>query len=453
MNMSIPDINELIEIGQKIISKAKELGASEAEVYLSATNRFSLRIITNYVTTISGLDSGMGIRVAIGKSVGFSSTSSLDLEKGFETLKTAVKIAKTRPPDPDFKHFANPKSGGKSGIFDENLANVPEKELVEISGKSVKEGFEESKYAKKIDFGLGRYVGSFAIVNSRGIENGDRYTAIFAWASVKSVKNDETVTGEYSVISRTYIPDNILRVSAIAGKRSERMFGGKKLEKQTTGQLLIENHAVTDFLWPLTYNVSALNVQNGRSKFIGKLDSKIATQDVTIYDDGTLPIGIRTAKIDDEGVPTSKKPIIEKGILKTYLYDSYTAHKDNRESTGNGIRSNYESIPSPGAINIVIEKTCEKDVNELIREIDKGVFVSGFTMGSHLTDPLKGSFSITSLNAFYVENGDILYPLKSVSASGNFFELLNNIDKIGNDHKLTFTGYIPSILANNIVFI
>jgi len=154
-----------------------------------------------------------------------------------------------------------------------------------------------------------------------------------------------------------------------------------------------------------------------------------------------------------ECVPTSKKVLIDKGVLKTFVYDSYTAYREGKESTGNAMRRSFESLPEPSTVNIVIESTTNKDVHGLLGEIDKGVYIAGFTMGSHLTDPLRGTFSITSLNAFYVENGDIKYPLKSVTAGGNFFELLKNVISVGSDYRLIRLGKIPSILVDKITFV
>ena len=452
--MRIPDVNELIGIGRKVIEKARDLGADEVEVYLSASDIFSIRVITNYVVTKSGLDAGAGIRVVVGKKVGFASISSIEYDKIIDAVKEAIKIAKTRPEDPDFKHLPDPKrTAGKAGIYDEALEETPISTLIKMIEKSVKEGFKLGDFIKKIDFSFNRTIGTFAVVNSRGIEVGDKYTRVSSWASVKAEKDGDIVTGSYYYAGRKLESEEIENLGTKAGKRAIRMFGGKRLEKAIKGQMAVENLVVSDFLWPITFNVAANNVQEGRSRFAGKSNEEVAAKKVTIYDDGTLPEGIRTAIIDDEGIPMSKKPLIEKGVLKAYVYDSYTALKEGKESTGNAFRRNYETAPVPFITNLVIKETSRANINDLILKIDKGVYISGFTMGSHLTDPIKGTFSITSLNAFYVENGEIKCPLKSVSASGNFFELLRNIIEVGSDYKITYYGKIPSILVDGVSFI
>ncbi|MHA1616480.1 MAG: TldD/PmbA family protein [Candidatus Njordarchaeales archaeon] len=447
-------VEKLIDIGLKVIEKAKEFGADELEIFLASTDILSMRVITNYVTTRRGLDIGVGIRAVVGKRVGFASASSISEDTIFETAKNAVKIAKTRPEDPDFHHLPDPKKPSfKGGICDEELVSKSSEELINIAEESIKKGFEKNPSIKKIDYNLTKQVGSFAVVNTRGVEVGDSYTLIASWASVKAEKNSEAVTAFEIFNSRKYEEELLLSVSEKAAERALRIFGGKRLEKSFSGQMLIENYVVDDFLWPITYNVNARNVQEKRSGFMNKLNEQVANEKLTIIDDGTLPEGLMTFSVDMEGVPTSKKVLIDKGVLKTFVYDSYTAYREGKESTGNAMRRSFESLPEPSTVNIVIESTTNKDVHGLLGEIDKGVYIAGFTMGSHLTDPLRGTFSITSLNAFYVENGDIKYPLKSVTAGGNFFELLKNVISVGSDYRLIRLGKIPSILVDKITFV
>lgn len=452
--MDLINLDELINIGLKVVEKAKEIGADELEIFLSSSDVFSMRVITNYVTTRRGLDAGVGIRAVVGKRVGFASASSISEEIILETAKNAVKIAKTRPEDPDFKHLPDPKKpSAKRGIYDEELVTKSSDELIKIASDSIKRGFDKSSAVKKIDYNLTKQVGVFAVVNSRGVEIGDSYTIISSWASVKAERTGETVTAYEIFSSRRFEEEPLLTVSEKAAERALRMFGGKKLERAFIGQAVIENFVVSDFLWPLTYNVNARNVQEKRSGFANKLNTEVANEKVTILDDGTLPEGLMTFTVDMEGIPMTKKTLIEKGVLKTFVYDSYTAFREGRESTGNAMRRSFENLPAPSTTNIVMEAMANKGAQELIMEIDKGVYIGGFTMGSHLTDPLKGTFSVTSLNAFYVENGDIKYPLKSVTAGGNFYELLRNILIVGSDYRLTSFGKIPSILVDKISFV
>jgi len=171
-----------------------------------------------------------------------------------------------------------------------------------------------------------------------------------------------------------------------------------------------------------------------------------------VYDDGLLPEGISTSKCDDEGIPMRKKVFIEKGALKTYLYDTYTAYRENRESTGNARRGNYRSQPQPMHTNIVIENTTNKKIEDLISDVDRGVLFRGEVMGAHMINPIKGTMGITCLNALYIEDGSVKYPLKAVAMSVNYFEFLRKVDVIGGEYKITFNGKIPPIVVRKVNF-
>ena len=182
------------------------------------------------------------------------------------------------------------------------------------------------------------------------------------------------------------------------------------------------------------------------------IDKEVANRNLTILDDGTLPEGLSTNMSDDEGIPMRRKVLIEKGVLKTYLYDTYTAYRENKQSTGNAKRNGYRSQPSPSVTNLVFESTTGKKLEDLIREVDRGVLLRGEAMGSHLINPLKGSMAITCLNALYIEGGEVKYPLEAITMSADYFEFLKKIDTVGSDYRITTVGKIPTIIARDVYF-
>lgn len=443
---------ELLSIGDTLLKKVRGLGADEVELYIQRNEVMDTRIITDYVTSRSGLDVGVGIRVAVGKRKGFYSVSTLEEDAVVEGVKMAVKIAKSRPEDPDFKQFPDPVRGYDSfRDFDENLANMDVGELERYAFRVVDSCFREES-VKKVDFGLTRSVVSYAVLNTRGVNVGDSGTGIVSYCEVQLSPEKENAKGLGVFISRGWNEERFLELSDKSVKMALESVGGRKLEEPIDGQMLLANDAVDEFLNPLIYNISALNVQEGRSRFAGKIGERIASSNLTVLDDGRLKGGLRSSVSDSEGVPTQTKRVLEGGVLKTYLYDSYTALKEGKVSTGNGVRRGYSSEPAPGPTNLLILETSSVGLDDLVGEVDKGVLVRGELLGSHLTDPLKGNVSLTCLNALYIEGGEIKYPLKAVSVTGNFFEMINNIQKIGNDYFTSYLGMFPSMLIDRMNF-
>ncbi|MGQ4894725.1 MAG: TldD/PmbA family protein [Candidatus Njordarchaeia archaeon] len=446
-------VNELIEIGSKFIKRTRDLGADELEIYLESRRNFSLRVINRYTTIREGIDAGVGIRALVGKSIGFVSESTLNEESILEAIKVAIKIAKNKPEDPGLSHLPEPsKEYTAKGIFDKNLIEYHSDAFANMVRDSIAHAYDSCQLIKKVDFGFNRSIIKYAIVNSNGIQIGDKATVLSAYTDINVKKDDEEVTGVAFEVSRSIHERKILNLGVQAVRNAVSMFGGKKLKEAITADAVIENQCVPDFLWPIQYNVNAQNVQNHRSKFIGKINEKVASEILTLVDDGTLPEGIRTVKSDGEGIATRRKTIIEKGVLRSFIYDSYTAHKENKESTGNAQRGSFERPPRISFVNAVIEHG-KGTLDDLVRETEKGVLIRGYMMGAHLTDPLKGTFAMTNINAQYIEHGEVKYPLKSITVSGNFFDLLHKIYRVANDPKILPEGKYVSMIVKDLSFV
>ena len=443
--------NELLALGESILASAKNFGADDVELYIQKFYTSEMRIITDYITSRTGIDVGVGIRVSVGKSVGFYSVSTLEKEAVLEGVKEAMKIAKNKPEDPNFKQLPDPIKGfGRRGIFDDTLANMGNDELVNVSGELLKKCYEYLPETKKIDYSFTRSVGAFAIVSTRDINVGDSGTVLVSYCEVQLPPSMDNAKGLSVIFSRKWSEGEFFEMSEKATKMAREAIGGKKIETPFQGQMLLANDVVSDYIHPLAYNISALNVQEGRSRFKDKLENKVAWDKLTILDDGQIEDGIGTSLSDGEGIPMKTKYVIDKGVLKGFLYDSYTAYRENKVSTGNGVRRGYSSTPSPSITNLVIEKEKNANLEDLITEIDKGVLIRGELLGAHLTDPIKGTFALTCLNALYIESGEVKYPLKAVTTSGNFFEMLNNVLRIGSDYFIDYTGKYPSIIVDRI---
>ncbi|GAJ03710.1 unnamed protein product [marine sediment metagenome] len=137
--------------------------------------------------------------------------------------------------------------------------------------------------------------------------------------------------------------------------------------------------------------LSAENVQRKQSPYHGKKGEEIASKIITIIDDGTMPLGVNSRKMDGEGVPSQSTSLLEKGVLKNFLYDSYTAGKDSVESTGNAIRG-FDNLPTPGATNFIINGISRASKDEMFSEISEGLFIND-VIGAHTASRASNPFS------------------------------------------------------------
>jgi len=239
-------------------------------------------------------------------------------------------------------------------------------------------------------------------------------------------------------------------VGSNAAGKAVNMLGAKKISPMK-GLILLDNAVVTEFLDILSASLSSEAVQKKKSFFSDKKDEPVASRLINIIDSGLIDGRLGSRPVDDEGVPTKTKILIEQGVLRGLLYNTYTAKKDGRQSTGNAMRSGSGSLPSVGPTNIYIEpviKDHTTDLRGLQKIIDKGLYVIE-TMGMHTANPISGDFSVGA-SGLWIERGEVLYPVKEVVISGNILDLFNNIILVGDDLK--FYGNIgsPSLVIEGI---
>lgn len=184
-------------------------------------------------------------------------------------------------------------------------------------------------------------------------------------------------------------------------------------------------------------------VFTGESVLHKKLGEKLASEIVTIIDEGTVEGGY-FCPFDDEGHPTQRTPVIKDGILKNYIYDTYTALKDDVQSTGNAQRSYYWMNPQPSPNNLIL-KTGEASPEEIIRGTKRGIYIED-TIGEWLSNPISGNLNATITHGYLVENGELAEPIKGVVVSGNFYEILKDgIEIIANDLRNSAQNYSPTV--------
>jgi PmbA protein len=202
-----------------------------------------------------------------------------------------------------------------------------------------------------------------------------------------------------------------------------------------------------EFLSIFASSLSAENVQKGKSMLEGRINEQVAATGITITDDGTLPEGIASAPADGEGIPMQRTVLIESGILKGFLYDLYTAKKDNTSSTGNGFRSGFKGTPHVGISNFYIEKG-EFSQEKIISEVDEGFLIKE-AMGIHTANPISGDFSL-GVSGLWIKGGKVSFPVRGVVLSGNILDLFKSIEKIGADLRFFGGMGAPTLLVKEM---
>ncbi|MBS7616117.1 TldD/PmbA family protein, partial [Candidatus Bathyarchaeota archaeon] len=289
---------------------------------------------------------------------------------------------------------------------------------------------------------------SIAIANSNGVLGFDHGTIIeCSLATIAQEKGEVTpVCFEFNA-ERSYKID-----PEWVGKQAARLAASalkaKRIETKNTN-VVFANFALQQLLYYTLINaVKADYVQRNQSAFKDKIGEKVASEAVTIYDDGLLDGGLRTWKFDGEGVPQQKTLIIEDGVLHNFIYDNYTAKKEGKESTGNASRAGYLSTPNVEATNFHILPG-KKSPEELIGEIDDGLLAYSL-QGAHSSNPASGEFSVVATPAWKIKNGEIAYAAKGAMIAGNVFQVLTKISALANNERKIGQLVAPWILVEDV---
>lgn len=480
-------IEELLNIGSKAIRHAEKLGADEAEAYLSAENVTSIKYVGGIVATRGpskgvkakivrllepwlkkkgiifmnrGVKAGVGVRAVIDKSSGFASVSSIEEKSVLKAVEEAINIAKIRPPDPNWKSLPDPKKPtGTGGIFDQKLVDMDPAQVLSLSAECCVAAADFDKRVTQAISGVWAMTSYVGVVNSRGVEVGNKGTLFVGFIEAKAREGDDEVSSSEQIFSRRFV-DDIQELGVNASERAVACLSGKKLDGTVEYPVIFENRALSNlFAFMLAHNASAFNVQEERSKYKGKISELVADKKVSVVDDGTLRDGFNTTLIDDEGVPRQRTPIIERGVLKSFIYDNYSAKRESCESTGNASRRRafgsapFSTQPRVSPSNLMLEPRRGK-IEDLICEVNDGILVKTSLMGVIHSNAVTGDFSVTATNTFRIKNGEVKHPLKPCTIGGNFHEALKIVEMIGNDPRTCgfFAGGVtcPSIVVERL---
>ncbi len=404
--------------------------ADEAEIFKIESKNASIKTKKHAIDSFKEKSAlGYGVRVIKDKKMGFYSTNSLN-EKAIDT---AVKIAKIAERDKDltlpdkqaYKQFSYPAiemeveegiemarelvSAGKD-LKDVNLTSG----TISWGDSTVTVTNTNDVYGEKSEFTLSAYLGTVA-------------------------KGAEPATGFHFEVSRKK-DINAFEVGRAACTLARDSLNAKSL-KTGERRVILKPMAVTELLEnTLIPSFSADNVQRGRSKLQGMLGEKLFSG-INIIDDPTLDSGLMSETFDDEGVSARKTGLVENGVLKGFLYDTYTASKEAIESTGNGARPSHSALPSVGPSNFIINGEDRMEAE------DSALIVHGL-VGAHTANPISGDFSCETRNAFL--DGQ---PIKKAIVSGNLFEILKEGVKFGDDEKQYSSVRSPSIELSDVMVV
>ena len=437
---------------QYAIKQAETLGASDSEAYAASTDESEVFIENNDVKQAkSQRMSSIGVRVVLDGSIGFYSTNDLAKNRLRDAAAMAIKVAHASPKD---KYNVLPcksklKSKSLRGIYDRNADSFQTLDAARMAAEMLKSA---KSYDSRVSVDSGNFsaqVATRALANSNGIELKERASA-FSWSIMgMAIEGTEISSFDYQVGSSHYVKDiDVYNTAREFAETAVNSLGTRKIEENFKGEMLLTPMAANEMIEEVVaHAINSDAVQKKSSHFAGKIGKHVASDLLTVEDDPTNVEGLNASSFDREGVFHRRNLVIEKGVLKKFLYNTYTASKDGVRSTGNAGGST-SSPPTVSTTNFLI-KPMRSSVDTLVSEIDKGLIISRF---SGNVDPVNGDFSGVVKGGRLVIAGTIKHAVKEVMVAGNIFEALRQLNGISRERKVIYDSILPYMRFDGVSF-
>ncbi|MBI4375752.1 MAG: TldD/PmbA family protein [Elusimicrobia bacterium] len=412
----------------------------QAELYLARGQERGIELREGELDGIAHASSqGAGLRVFAEGRMGFACAGGLSLELIQGLYGKIMEQKRFLEPDPH-KRLPQPQAASPDPVLSDSLwdEGLFQSELERLIPDLKEMESEARRFDKRIRSvpraGYGESRGEVVIAGTGGAFAREKAGSTSIGLSVLSEDAGEVQIGSASQSDRAGGRLDFTKTARDGAWRATALLGAKKLLGGRRG-VVFDPWVAGEFLDLVAGLLCADQVQRGKSLLAGKKGARVASSLVTFIDDPRRPGGLGSSLFDDEGYPTSRKVMIDKGVVMDYFYDSYTANREGRASNASAGRGSYRGLPGPGCSNFFLQAGSSSR-QELIAGTRDGILVLD-VMGMHMADPISGEFSV-GVSGLRIENGELTHPIKGAMISGNLIELMDRIDAVASD--LTFYG-------------
>jgi PmbA protein len=436
----------LIEHAERAVQAALDAGASDAEAYASEASEREVRVHGGEVESLTAATQrGLGIRAWIGKRVGYAYGTDLD-EPGLREI-AARSAEAARAADED--EFAGPPAPGESpapglDLRDDSIDSWSAGQVAELALAVEREalaaddrvaGVEQAVYAGSAD--------RIAIASSQGVSGEYESSSCFAYAQVLARGEDGAAeTGLGFDLGRGPAGLDPGAAGREGAERATAMIGAAKPDSRSC-PVVLDPTVAASFIGLVGSSMSADAVQRGRSPFADRLGEEVAGEALVLHDDGLDPDGPASSPFDGEGVTSARTALIERGALRSYLFDTYTARRGGARSTGSAGRAGYRSLPRVSTSNLAVA-TGELGFEEILAEAGEGVLVTDVAGLHSGVNPVTGVFSVGA-SGRAIRAGEPAEPLREFTIASDLVSMLGAVLAAGAEARwVPFGGSVST---------
>jgi PmbA protein len=469
---------DLKQLAEEAVARALRLGATDAEAVAVESEDFRVNVRLGQVEQLIESGSrGLGLRVFFAASAGGSSgsargssgeagqrtasTSTSDLSPDGVTriIESAVELAKVTGADP-FAGLPDREAFGSNDVdalalYFNDVDAIPPVERIEIARRCEAAALNHDT---RIQNSSGANFDASSLhrimVNSRGFSG--EYRSSYCGFSVTPIAQDASGSMQrdfwYSSARTAKLLATPEEVGRIAAERALRRLGARPVPTQQCSVVFAPEIA-RGLMGDLLSAADGDSIYRNASMFSGKLGEQVAGENITMIDDGTMVFdhllpgnstlrvgGFGTSPFDGDGLPTRRTVVIERGVLKALMLNTYTARKLSMQSTGKASRG-LAGAPGIGGGNYFLEPGTETP-EQIIGNVRSGLYVLQ-TMG-HGVNLVTGDYSVGA-SGLWIENGELAYPVEQITIAGNLKDIFRNVSAIGNDLEFLGAGAVPTV--------
>jgi PmbA protein len=412
--------------------------SEQVEVVALQSEKTTVEYEANQLKTCSITETkGTAVRVIRKGRLGFAASSD---DKALDKLAVNALESATYGDQALFS-FPDVQPASAVRTFDEIIANLSIPRLVEM-GKEILDLVLPVQPEARCNISLERNLASATIRNQTGLDISFRTSPLALGFEIDCIKGDDILI-LYDQLGTTLWEETYLDFALRLVHKLEQ---ARSITTIRPGKMpvLFAPAGTLALGLPLSMGLNGKEVHKGTSPMKGRIGEKLFDEKIPLLDDGTMDGKFASSAYDDEGVPHRRNVLVEKGVLKGFIYDLNTAAKSSLASTGNASRSLFNP-PEPALTNFVIQPG-ETALKDILAGIDQGILVEDL-LGIGQGNIISGAFSNPLALAFKIEKGEIIGRVKDLSIAGNIYDLLKNVAAISQETQWVYnTFHAPYIL-------
>jgi PmbA protein len=432
-----------------LLKQATRKGATAADAFVVEDQSFSAQVRLGQVDTVKhAREQHMALRVFVGKSVAAASTSDLSREAMTRLVDEAVSLARVTSPDelsglPDAELLA--RRIPDLDLRDPHGHDLPPEEKIELARRCEAAALAADPRITNSEGGdFGDRRARYAYATSHGF-SGEYQTSSFSLAVSPVATRDGEMQRDswYHVTRRRSRLDDPEEIGRIAARRAVRRLGARRV-KTAEVPVVFDPEMAASLVRHIAGAASGPALYRRASFLVGKLGERIAAPSVTVVDDGTIPGALGSRPFDGEGLPVAPTVVVDRGVLRSYLLDTYSGRKLGLPSTHHGARDG--SGVSVSTTNLYLAAG-DRDPGDLIRSVKNGLYVTeliGFGVNGVTGDYSRGAVGM------WIENGELAYPVEEITVAGNLLDMLNAVEGVGNDLVFRDRTSAPTLLIGRM---